>query len=133
VSPGEILAEFRGLGIDLRRAGDCILYRPREKVPAELREALRLRKAEILLLLSAEEPEALRLYSRVLGEEVWLVLNDDIAKGLHKEGSSLPVFTLDEVIALNAMLAEDRRTILHALAQLKASKGQPTGPGGNVA
>lgn len=61
----------------------------------------------------------LRIASRLLGEDVWLVPDDASAEALERdlgtEGDSTLVFTLAEVFALEGMLAAD----VKAIAKLK--------------
>lgn len=47
-----LIAEFRALGVELIPSGDKIRYRPASVVPADLKERLRARKAEVLAALT---------------------------------------------------------------------------------
>ena len=51
----EILGELTCRGVSLEVVGDRLLFRPQEAVPAELVEALREHKAEILAALPTEQ------------------------------------------------------------------------------
>jgi hypothetical protein len=58
---------------------------------------------------------SVRIYSSVLGEEVWLVTDEEAAASLDAAGETQPVFLLDEVLRFEGMLKED----LSAIARLK--------------
>jgi hypothetical protein len=48
-----LVAVLRSRGVELVAAGDRLRFRPASKVPPDLLESLRERKAEVLILLSA--------------------------------------------------------------------------------
>ena len=52
----EILSELERRGVCLEVAGDKLRFRPKDAVPAEMVEALRERKPEILAVLQSKRP-----------------------------------------------------------------------------
>jgi len=51
-SPASVLQQVRSLGVDIRPDGDKLQLRPPGRTPAELIEAIRQHKAEILTILA---------------------------------------------------------------------------------
>lgn len=54
---------------------------------------------------------AVRLFSQVLGIEVWLAPDEAIAGEIEAEKDGRPVFTVDEVGVLEGMLAADLKSV----------------------
>ena len=120
-----LLQELSSSGVEIRSNGDRIFVRPRARASAEQKEALLRHKAEVIQLLKCPSPQAapeseqVRVFSRLLGEEVWIADSDESAAELESElaksGDRRLVFTAAEVVLLEGMLAAD----LAALMQLK--------------
>ncbi len=74
---------------------------------------------------------AYRVYSRVLGEEVWLVEDDTHANELESElstgGNSRLIFTVPEVEALRGMLDADIRKLADVKRWLPGSRIETAG------
>jgi hypothetical protein len=54
-----LLADLRGVGIDLEPVGEVLRFRPRSAMTPALLERVRANKAELLDLLAARDPGAL--------------------------------------------------------------------------
>jgi hypothetical protein len=74
-----------------------------------------------------ERGEAALIFSRLLGEEVWLTESESDARALEaelaSEGDTRPVFTVAEVLRLGEMAEADRQAAATALARVK--RGMP--------
>jgi hypothetical protein len=123
-----LVQEARAAGLNLRADGGRLVIRgPRSAEPMAL--LLIERKSEILSVLSRagdsppESPYGWRIYSKLLGEEVWLVENDADATSLEAElvaeRDQRPVFTVPEVEQLAEMGLEDAREAGRVLARVK--------------
>jgi hypothetical protein len=123
-----LLAEVYRRGAIAYRIGDHIRLRPAAAIPCDLLARVRRHKTELLPLLPEGTPAtasapaatrelsgALRIASRTLGEDVWLVADDEdaatVEAELAAEGDTHLVFTLAEVQALRGMLAADMRSL----------------------
>ncbi len=129
--PAALLDELRHRGIHIEVDGETLRYRaPRGQLTPELRLAIGSQKAALLELLKPhpEQGWAIRLFSRILDQEIWLVEDDAEAfvDQLRWEGDARPVFTVAEVLILENMLEADAREILRALAKSRSISSGPS-------
>src|SRR5437867_5596564 len=103
--------------------GDALRYRaPKGAMDDALKATLAARKVEVAELLRAGgRSSAVRLFSRLIGEEVWLVDTDADARAfeaeLQAEGDQRPVFSVAEMMRLADMAVADQKTACAALAR----------------
>ena len=70
-NPASVLQQVRSLGVDIRPDGDKLQLRPPGKVPAELVQAIRQHKVEIIAILTRPKPSGtLRRASAQKNEEI---------------------------------------------------------------
>lgn len=63
---------------------------------------------------------SVRIYSRVLGAELWVAATEEAAAELHRDGVTLPILTADEAQILGRMAASDARELFAALTMIQA-------------
>ncbi len=123
MAPLEILAELSRRGVELLPEGESLRYRaPTGALTPELKRAIADQKRELLDLLAAERGAAVRIYSRHLDAEVWIVADDEAR--LELTGEQIPVITAAEAMRLGRMHeAEARALITAATAALRTLGG----------
>jgi hypothetical protein len=133
MSTVELLFELRRLGSEARTDAERLLARDVDRLPGDLRARLREHQLELLELVrrltndASSEREvrgaAIRLYSRLIGEEVFLVETATDANALEAElaaeGDNRPVFSVAEVLRIGEMAEADRQEFAAALARVK--------------
>ena len=141
MTPDSLLAELRRRGIELRAAGDRLLYRPEEALDPELRVALRTHKAAVLAGLRRDsatdvdgllsnitvteahtETTAYRLYSKLLERDLWLCRDRRAAVELLAEFPGTPVLTFAEVPLLKGKSKDALRAILDTKAEFPEAR-----------
>jgi hypothetical protein len=63
--------------------------------------------------------EAVRIFSRVLGAELWIAASERAAEELHREGMTLPVLLPEEAQILAGMAQADARELLATLGKIQ--------------
>jgi hypothetical protein len=66
-----------------------------------------------------EDAAAARIFSRVLGVEIWIAADERAAADLHREGVTLPVILVDEAKILAGMADADAWALLELLARIQ--------------
>jgi hypothetical protein len=108
-----LLAALRDRGLELRADGERLLARPVERLTPDLRDRVRANRAELLELLRSgdaivgasvtlerSQAVAWRIYSITLGCELWLAVDERVAREIAAEGTGFAVVTLAEAAAL---------------------------------
>jgi hypothetical protein len=149
VSAPALLEEARRRGVELRLEGGRLRYRaPAGALTAELREALRAHREELLELLRETGPPhshtdllaqaellearhqlgAVLLSSRLLDRELWVVLRPRMLETLEAEedgrSSPRPVLRVEDVLRVSEMPPEDRLPLLRTLAAFPGARVQ---------
>ena len=124
VSGVRLLNELRRRGVEVRAQGDRLLYRPRNAVPGELRERLRVSKNEILSELHSQAGQLLGGFledesipaavfrSRALGRDFVLARDEAALEALTDADQRLPVLYFEEAAQLRQMGLEGIRALL---------------------
>jgi hypothetical protein len=63
--------------------------------------------------------EAVRIYSRVLGAELWIACDEAMAAELHADSVTLPVLLPHEAETLAAMAESDARALFRAVERIQ--------------
>lgn len=128
LAPRDLLASWsaRGLKIALGADGHSLETNPRLLRWSQSDfDTLVDRQNEIRATLGvANEPTevrlgfaALRVYSQLIGGELWLAADDQAAAELRAEGSAIPVMTLDDVTKLQGMDPAEARMAIEGHCQ----------------
>lgn len=116
---GERLREHRVALLALVSEGQPATVPTPSSAKKPTREAMDIAATGADAMTAIEEAShewlGLRLASRILGQDVWLVPDDESAEFLERElaaeGGSMLVFTIAEVFAMEGMLAAEMRAI----------------------
>jgi hypothetical protein len=66
-----------------------------------------------------QRAEAVRIFSKVLGTELWVATDETVAAGLRRDGVTLPVLLPDEAMILARMAEKDAREIFAVLVRVQ--------------
>lgn len=105
-SPASVLQQVRSLGVDVRPDGDKLQLRPPGKLPADLIEAIRQHKTEILTILTKPWPsETLRRALTQKNEEI-LTIRKRLASPYYADDAEYQDWCRDQITCLTAHISE---------------------------
>ena len=137
MNAAEILSELEARHVELAVNGDRLRFRPVSAVPAELREALRLHKAELLAMLRQRQTVALRdaLPYGVAESQPSLLAAEITAMSLAEfAAAGLVVGVVPQVLGETVVFASDNaivdpgeRRVVYRAAELQELLGSGSG------
>lgn len=65
------------------------------------------------------DDDCVRIYSRLLDAELWIVADEEAAEELRREGVTLPILLPDEAMILGKMAQADAGEVFGALARIQ--------------
>ena len=108
-SPASVLQQVRSLGVDIRPDGDRLQLRPPGKTPADLIEAIRQHKTEILTILTKPRPsETLRRALIQKNEEI-LTMRKRLDSPYYADDAEYQDWCKDQIACLTDHISEIQR------------------------
>ena len=107
-SPVSVLLQVRSLGVDIRPEGDKLQLRPPGKAPAELIQAIRQHKAEIMAILTKPRRTILEGALTQKGEEI-LTMRKRLTSPYYADDTEYLEWCRDQIGCLTAHVDEIRR------------------------
>jgi hypothetical protein len=117
----ELVARLRAEGRDLDPGRRAKLDRLRASARAEEGSSAPVSTKTTSLPTGdvLEDAGTVRIFSRLLNSELWVVEDEQAAADLHREGVTLPVILADEAKILADMTEADARALLEMLAKIQ--------------
>lgn len=126
-----LIENLERAGFQFRLEGEKVLVSPESGIGSDMLADLRARKSEIAtelrrrespdladgeVLEELREPVAWKLYSRLLGRELWLCRDPRVRDEIAAQHAGVPVLLLSEVPKLRGKPAEVLRAIMETKA-----------------
>jgi len=108
-SPASVLQQVRNLGVDIRPDGDKLQLRPPGKVPAELIEAIRQHKIEIIAILTKPRSSGILTAALTQKNQEILVMRRRLASQHYAGDVPYQEWGQDVIACLNGHIVEIQR------------------------
>ena len=108
-SPASVLQQVRSLGVDIRPDGDKLQLRPPGKTPADLIEAIRQHKTEILTILTKPRPSETLKKALTQKSEEMLTMRKRLASPYYADDAEYQDWCRDQITCFTSHISEIQR------------------------